>query len=251
MPAPDRSLVLAVRAALREVADPTRAPAMQAYMKSALPFYGVAKPVRVRRLRPVLTAHPPTDRASWEATVRVLYDEASHREERYAALDLLAIRAGRPWHDPDLIPLLEHLVRAGAWWDLVDEVAGHHVAPVHRAHPVELATVVRGWSVDHDIWLRRAAVLSQLGSKDATDRNLLGDVIVANAERPEFWLRKAIGWALRDLSPHDPVWVTSFVATHPELSTLSRHEALRRLPGALPGPPGRRGAPGDGSRGHG
>jgi 3-methyladenine DNA glycosylase AlkD len=181
----------------------------------------------------------------------VLYDEASYREERYAALDLLAVRAGRPWQDPDLVPLLEHLVRAGAWWDLVDEVAGHHVAPVHRAYPRELAPVVLRWAIDGDMWLRRAAVLSQLGSKGSTDRELLAEVIEVNAERPEFWLRKAIGWALRDLSPHDPTWVAAFVTTHPELSTLSRHEALRRISDAGRESRGSRGAPGDGSRGHG
>jgi len=251
MAAADRSLVQAVRTALRGSENPTRAPAMQAYMKSTLPFYGVPKPERDRLLRPVLAAHPPKDRATWEATVRRLYDEASHREERYAALDLLAVRAGRSWHDPELVPLLEHLVRAGAWWDLVDEIAGHHVAPVHRSYPRNLATVVRQWAVDDDIWVRRTAVLSQLGSKGDTDRGLLGDVIVPNAERPEFWLRKAIGWALRDLSAHDPVWVTSFVAAHPELSKLSRHEALRRLPDVRSAPDAGRGAPGDVSRGHG
>ena len=75
-------------------------------------------------------------------------------EERYAALALLAARVGRPWHDPDLVPLLEHLVVTGAWWDLVDETAGRHVAPTHRAHPEAMAAVLRDWSVHDDLWLR-------------------------------------------------------------------------------------------------
>jgi 3-methyladenine DNA glycosylase AlkD len=233
MTEPDRTLIDAVRAALRDAADPHCAPQMQAYMKSALPFYGVPKPVRSACLRPVLRAHAPTDRARWEATVRALYDEATYREERYAALDLLGIRAGRAWHDPRLVPVLEHLVVAGAWWDLVDEVAGHHLAPTHRAYPEDLAPVIRAWAIDDDVWIRRAAVLSQLGSRATTDRALLADVVDANAVRPEFWLRKAIGWALRDFSGTDPDWVRRFVDARPQLSGLSRREALRRIERAL------------------
>jgi len=226
---PDRALAEAVRTALAEVSDPQRAPAMQAYMKSAMPFRGAPKPVQVAALRPVLAAHPVPDRATWEATVRALYDEAEYREERYAALALLAVRAATRWYDPDLVPLLEHLVVTGAWWDLVDDVAGHQVAPIHRAHPEAMAPVVRRWSAHGDLWLRRTAILSQLGSGLATDRQLLTDVIEANAASREFFHRKAIGWALRDLAWKDPAWVTAFVAAHPDLSSLSRREALKNL----------------------
>ena len=114
MSQPDHQLVTAVRDALAGAADPARAPDMQAYMKSTLPFRGVPKPVRVRVLRPVLAAHPVTDRGVWEATIRRLYDDAHYREERYAALAVLDVRAARAWRDPDLVPLLEHLVVTGA-----------------------------------------------------------------------------------------------------------------------------------------
>ena len=226
----DRELVDAVRAALRTAADPSRAPAMQAYMKSEMPFLGVAKPERTAVLRPVWAAHPPRDRASWEATVRALYDEATHREERYAALALLTVRASRPWHDVGLVPLLEHLVVSGAWWDLVDEIAGRTVAPLHRALPEAMAPVIRLWAVHDDLWLRRTAVLSQLGSKLDTDRELLAEVIDANADSREFFLRKAIGWALRDLAHRDPEWVRAFLDSRGDrLSPLSRREAAKHL----------------------
>lgn len=227
---PDRALVDAVRAALGTAADPGRAPAMTAYMKSDLPFLGVTAPRRASALRPVLAAHPPTDRARWEATVRALWDEATHREERYAALALLEVRTARSWLDPGLVPLVEHLVVTGAWWDLVDQVAGRTVAPLHRLHPDALRPVVLRWAGDDDIWLRRTAVLSQLGSGQSTDRDLLAEVALANADRPEFWLRKAIGWALRDLARSDPAWVAGFLAAQGEhLSPLSRREAARHL----------------------
>jgi 3-methyladenine DNA glycosylase AlkD len=226
---PDRNLVDDVRAALAAVADPVRATAMQAYMKSAMPFRGAPKPVQVAALRPALAAHPVTDRATWEATVRELYDGAAYREERYAALAVLGARAARPWLDLDLVPLLEHLVVTGAWWDLVDDVAGHQVAPLHRAHPDQMAPVVRRWAHHEDLWLRRTAILSQLGSGVATDRVLLTDVIEANAASREFFHRKAIGWALRDLAWKDPDWVLAFVESHPDLSALSTREALKNL----------------------
>jgi 3-methyladenine DNA glycosylase AlkD len=231
-PAPsyDALLVSAVREALRLAADPAAAPAMQAYQKSELPFYGVARPRLVAALRPVFAAHPPADRDTWDASVRELYDEATHREERYAALHLLRVREARSWHDPDLVPLLEHLVVLGAWWDLVDEIAARQVAPLHRAYPGALAPVIRHWATADDLWLRRTAILSQLRSRDATDRDLLTAVIEPNAESREFFLRKAIGWALRDLAHDDPDWVRAYLAAHGDaLSPLSRREAAKHL----------------------
>jgi len=226
--APDPALLAAVRAALREAADPSRAPAMQAYMKSALPFYGVARPQRDAALKPVWAAHPPADRGTWEASVRALYDDAAFREERYAALALLARE--KRWRDPDAVPLIEHLVVAGAWWDLVDVVASRTVSPLRRADPGAWDPVVRRWARSDDLWLRRTSVLSQLGARGQVDRDLLAEVVLAAAPSSEFFLRKAIGWALRDLAHRDPAWVSAFVAEHAaELSALSRREACKNI----------------------
>jgi 3-methyladenine DNA glycosylase AlkD len=87
---------------------------------------------------------------------------------------------------------------------------------------------VRRWALDADRWRRRAAVICQIGAKDDTDTALLADVIVANLADPDFFLRKGIGWALRQHARLDPDWVRTFVATH-ELSPLSRREALKHL----------------------
>lgn len=226
--APDADLVAAVRRALQPAADPDRAPAMQAYMKSAMPFLGVARPALVAALRPVWAEHPVADRGVWEATVHALYDDASFREERYAALALL--ERGRRWRDPALLPLLEHLVVAGAWWDLVDQVVGRTLAPLRRAHPAGTDPVVRAWSRSDDLWLRRASVLSQLGGRGDVDRDLLAEMVLAAAPSSEFFLRKAIGWALRDLAHHDPEWVRGFLAEHGDrLSPLSVREASKHL----------------------
>ncbi|HEY6746098.1 MAG TPA: DNA alkylation repair protein [Mycobacteriales bacterium] len=227
--AADRALVDAVRTALRAAADPSKAEPMRAYMKSEMPFLGVPTPARTSALRPVLAAHPSTDRADWRDTVRALWREATHREERYAAL---AIARRHPRHllaDPDAsLALLDELVVTGAWWDLVDDTAIRLVGPLLRAHPGPVRPVVRDWARDADRWRRRAAVICQIGAGDRVDVALLTEAVEANLADPDFFLRKGIGWALRQRARLDPDWVRDFVATH-ELSPLSRREALKHL----------------------
>ena len=221
-------LVDQVRADLRTAADPERAGAMAAYMKSAetgnLPFLGVRRP-EVRRIVRTATRARPDEPAGHAATARELWDTASFREERYAAQDLLGLRwsFGRL----ELLDLHRHMALTGAWWDHVDEVA-HRIGDLCATHPVEMDPVLRTWSRDHSMWLRRLAILGQLRRRDQVDLALLADVIEANLDDPEFFVRKAIGWALRDVARHHPAWVRSFVDTH-RLSALSRREALKHL----------------------
>ncbi len=217
----------AIRRALVAVADPVRAPEMRRYMKSAMPFLGVPKPVRVRALADVFADHAFESRDEWVAAVLEVWRGAEFREERYAALDL----AGRcpHWQGVDLLPVYDELVVTGAWWDFVDEIASRRIGPLLRAFPDEVEPVVRAWARDEDRWRRRVSVICQLGSKSATDLDLLTEVIEANADDPDFFLRKAIGWALRQHSRVDPGWVRAFVASHPGLSGLSKREALKHL----------------------
>ncbi|MBZ5740249.1 DNA alkylation repair protein [Nocardioides mangrovi] len=223
-------LAAAIRDVLAAGGDPERAVQQQAYMKSAMPYRGFTKPELTRLLRPLLTLHPPADRESWEATVRDLWDGATHREERYAALAVVRDRRATQWLDPDSVPLARHLLVTGAWWDLVDETAQHLVGPALLAHRPELTVVVRGWATDDDLWVRRAAVICQVGHRAETDRDLLRDAVEANLDDPSFWLRKGIGWALRDFARTDPDWVRAEVARHDgRLSGLSRREALKHL----------------------
>ena len=228
---PDRDLLAQIRVALAEAGDPDRAQAQQAYMKSALPYYGVALPQLRKLVRSLLNAHPVTDRAVWDATVREMYDDAGYREDRYAAIVLARHRMARAWQDPDTLDLYRHLVVTGAWWDLVDETASHLVGGVLASHRGEVTPVMRAWAVDGDTWLRRTAVLCQLRHAADTDTALLHQVIADNVDDRSFWLRKAIGWALRQYSRTDPDWVRREVdALGPGLSGLSRREALRNLP---------------------
>jgi 3-methyladenine DNA glycosylase AlkD len=110
----------------------------------------------------------------------------------------------------------------------VDEVA-HRLADLLDAHPAELSVELRVWADDEDLWIRRAAIIAQLQRKDRVDHALLSDVIEANLGDGEFFIRKAIGWALRDHARADPDWVRAFVDAHPSLSPLSRREAMKHL----------------------
>jgi 3-methyladenine DNA glycosylase AlkD len=235
--AADLVLIEGIRGALAASGDPERAVGQQRYMKSEMPYRGVTSPQLRKLLRPILAACPPVDRHAWEDTVRVLWDRAAYREERYAAIALARHRSARPWQDPRALDLYRHLVVTGAWWDLVDEIASHLVGDILAVHRAEATPLLRRWMVDEDPWLRRTAILSQIRHRGETDTGLLHDAIDANVDDPSFWLRKAIGWALRSHAYTDPAWVRAEVAAYGDrMSGLSRREALKHLGPAAAGP---------------
>jgi 3-methyladenine DNA glycosylase AlkD len=229
MPA-DLALAQVVRDALEAAGDPQRAVQQQAYMKSEMPYRGVTAPALKRLLRPILIDFAPAARADWEATVLELWNHAEFREERYAATALVRHRSATAWRDADSLPLARHLIVTGAWWDHVDELAAHLVGEALRADRAAVTPVLIEWATHDELWLRRTAVMCQVGARDETDRDLLRFAIEANLDDRTFWLRKAIGWALRDLAHTDPEWVRAEVSRLGErLSGLSRREALKHI----------------------
>ncbi|MBE2318507.1 DNA alkylation repair protein [Solirubrobacter sp. CPCC 204708] len=214
-------MIEAIRAGLAARADPAKAPDMQRYMKSQLPFYGVQKAGRVQLAREVFE---PLERDEWERVVRTLWDEARFREERYMALAVLKDRRYRAHRDMAALPLYEKLIVTGAWWDLVDEVA---TGPLGALLP-DVAPVLRAWAVDEDLWKRRAAIIAQVTRKRETDFELLQACIEPNRGDREFFIRKAIGWGLRSYAWIDPEAVVAYCETH-ELAPLSRREALKNV----------------------
>ncbi|MEV6826129.1 DNA alkylation repair protein [Amycolatopsis sp. NPDC051102] len=225
----DEELLKEIRDGLAELADAAKAPAMQAYMKSAMPFRGVPKPQRSALLKQVMADHILPDRVTYSATVLELWRAAEYREERYAAIDLSGYRAYRQWQDPALLPVYEEMIVSGAWWDYVDELAIRRIGPILRADRAEVTPVMRAWTADANLWRRRTAIICQVGAKEDTDTDLLRDAIEPAIAEPEFFLRKGIGWALRDYAKTAPDWVRSFVDDHPALSGLSRREALKHI----------------------
>ena len=228
------TFIRVVRDGLASAGDPARAVQQQAYMKSAMPYYGLTAAELKALLRPILVEHRFEERAEWETTARLLWDVATHREERYAAIALLRHRHYHPWVDADLVPLLEHLVRTGAWWDYVDEIASHLVGQVLLEDRPTLTPLMIDWAEDDHLWVRRTAMLCQLRHREQTDTDLLEHALVANLDDTalgkEFFIRKALGWALREHAKTDAAWVLDFVGTHADrLSGLSRREALKHL----------------------
>jgi 3-methyladenine DNA glycosylase AlkD len=233
----DARLVATVRAGLAEVADPLKAPAMRAYMKSAMPFRGVPSPAQKSLARALFAAHPLPDFEAWRQTVLTLWRGAEYREERYLAIALTGYRAYVAHQTPAALPLYEELVVTGAWWDFVDEVAIRRLGPILRTEPDVVRPLMLLWRTDADLWRRRSAIICQVGAKAGTDLDLLTSCLEPNLADREFFIRKAIGWALRDYAWTDPGWVRAWVAAHDgQLSGLSRREALKNVAEPPPGP---------------
>jgi 3-methyladenine DNA glycosylase AlkD len=225
----NRRLVSAVRAGLAELADPAKAPAMQQYMKSEMLYRGVAKPERAALAKKIFAEHQVADAQDLVTTTLELWRDATYREERYIAIDLTGQRRYARWQDATLLPLYEEMIVTGAWWDYVDEVAIRRVGPILRGEPDVVTPLMRAWSTDEDPWRRRTSIICQVGAKLDTDTELLAETIEANIADKDFFLRKGIGWALRQHSKVDPGWVRAFVDAHPDLSPLSRREATKYL----------------------
>ena len=220
-------LISTIRSRLQAAADPVRAAGAQAYMKSEMPSLGVRVPEVRRIVNAAARELPPGSLAELQSAVLELWRGARWREERYAAIDLTGLRLATG--ALGMLPLYEEIIRTGAWWDLVDGVS-HRLCDLLQTHREDMSPVLLRWSTDPDFWIRRAAITAQLGAKAATDRALLAAVIEANLADSEFFIRKAIGWALRDFSATNPEWVRAFVHQHrDQLSPLSRTEALRKL----------------------
>lgn len=216
-----------VQSALREQADPEKAAGMQTYMKTDMPFYGVQKPGRTKIFRHIRSEYVPSTREEYEELVTALW-ELPHREEKYLAQAVAG--AFRDFIIPQSLPLYRRFIVEGAWWDFVDESATHLVRPLVIHHPDEIWPEVDPW-VDHDdMWLRRAAIICQVGAKGHTDTDRLFRYCEKRAHEKEFFIRKAIGWALRDYARTEPEAVARFVDEHREdLSGLSYREATKHI----------------------
>jgi 3-methyladenine DNA glycosylase AlkD len=225
-----RALSARLRRELSMAADPSRAPAMQAYMKSALPYYGVGLPEIRRICRRVFDGIVFDDLEAWSDRVLGVWDTARRREERYCAIALSGLRSARPFQTPRAIPTYERMIVSGAWWDVVDDIATHRVAPILKSHPARMRRLLVGWSKSDNLWKRRTAILSQIGARADVDFPFLVRCIAPSFGSREFFLNKAIGWALRDVAWARPDLVVDYVTAHSSmLSPLSRREALKNV----------------------
>lgn len=225
-------LITEIRAGFAAQANPEIAAPQQAYMKSTIPYYGLKTPAVNKVMRPLLKRYTLRTVEEWEEAIRTLWDNVTHREEWYAALGIARYGRYRNWRSStDALPLYDHLIRTGAWWDVCDVIAHHLVGEVLMAHRETTSDVMRTWSTDEHLWIRRCSILSQNKHKEQTDPELLRDCILPSIDDTDFFSRKAIGWALRDYSHVNPAWVADFVNEFDDrLSGLSKREALKYVP---------------------
>lgn len=204
-------------------ADPERAVAMSAYMRAQFPFLGLPSPVRRTVTREALAGLKPAGEHDIVEALARLW-ALPEREYQYAGADL-AVRY-IALCGPSSLARLEHAIVTRPWWDTVDTLAAHCVGPLVQKYP-QLTKVMDRWAADEDMWRARTAILHQLRAKDATDEGRLFSYCLLRAADREFFIRKAIGWALREYSKSNGEAVRQFVTEHEaELSGLSRREAL-------------------------
>ena len=208
-----RSLLTAIRRELKRRADPVKAPQMRAYMKSAMPYLGVQTPALREACRLVFSAHPLTSFEDWRDTVLALWRDARYREHRYAALLLTGERRYRDYQTLAALPLYEELIVTGAWWDYVDPIASKRIGLLLNAIPQPGCAGPCGVEpLDGHVEAAHgnpvpAVVQGRHGPA------LLYDCIEPNLGDKEFFIRKAIGWALRQHAWTDPGEVRRYVAT--------------------------------------
>lgn len=216
-----REWVRNVEASLREMADPVQAIPMRAYMKDIAPFLGIPKPQRAAAQR--VFGFPPA--ADAVDACRQLY-ALPEREFHYVATSVL--RKYGPTFAPEALADVKWFVQTHSWWDTVDELT-KAVGGITRTHTF-LEPTLETWVRDNDFWVQRAAILHQLGFGHRTDEERLFRLCLVQASNKEFFVRKAIGWALRDYAWTNPEAVRNYVAQHQgEFSPLTIREALKNI----------------------
>ncbi|MBK3639711.1 MULTISPECIES: DNA alkylation repair protein [unclassified Streptomyces] len=209
-----------------DAADPARAAPMRAYMKDVAPFLGLTTPVRRALSREVVDGLPRPDETDCTAIALRCW-RLPEREYQYFAVDYLR-RHARVCSSA-FLPVARHLVGTRSWWDTVDLLAAHVVGALVAADPA-LTADMDAWIADDDLWIARTALLHQLRYKERTDARRLFAYCLRQSGHPDFFIRKAIGWALREYARTDPEAVRDFVARERgRFAPLTVREALKNI----------------------
>ncbi|WP_425457443.1 DNA alkylation repair protein [Bacillus marasmi] len=214
-----------VKTTLEQHRNPENAIPMANYMKNLFPYLGIKTPERRKLTREIFNKIGIKKEPFDEAFVLGLW-ELPEREYQYLALDYLAksVKKLNKQH----IGLIQTLITTKSWWDTVDLLAANIAGPVVAEAKELIPEVVDGWAHHENMWLRRSAILIQLKYKQETDADLLYRYIVANADSQEFFIQKAIGWALREYSKTNPDSVKQFINSH-TLKPLSVREGSKYI----------------------
>jgi 3-methyladenine DNA glycosylase AlkD len=206
--------------------DKTIAKGAKAYLLNQFEFYGIKTPLRRQICKAFYKAHPIEDHTDLAKLVKECFAEPQ-RELHYFAIELLGHHKNL-WSIKTL-PLIEWMITHKSWWDSVDSTNTHVISKFFLLHPEHIEAYTHKWNQSSNKWLIRMSILFQLTYKTKTDTNLLSKYIENSQLHEDFFVRKAIGWALRAYAKTNKKWVTQFVKDHPSLSNLSKREALKHL----------------------
>ncbi len=206
-------------------ANPANAGPMKRYMKDRFEFYGIKTPQRREIFRAFLKHYGLPHISQLEDVVKDLWSQP-YRECHYCAVEIF--RKFQKQLQPGHVALMEELTTTNSWWDTVDTIAAHLAGPLFKKHPELIPEHAERWINSDNFWLQRVAILYQLGYKKDTDAERLFRYCRMRAGSKEFFIRKGIGWALRQYAYTDPQAVQRFVAETP-LHSLSQREAMKHL----------------------
>ena len=208
-----------------ELANRKKAIGAQAYMKDIAPFLGIPTPERRSTVKKLARSLPTPTSEELGKTARALW-KLEYREFQYAGYDLIAHHIAVA--DKNFLrDHVEYLISHKSWWDTVDGLGTAAVSPLTDKYGC--ASLIAKWNKSENLWLNRAAIQHQRGRKFETDVRLVLRYCDDHSDSQEFFIVKAIGWALRDLAPVDPRAVRNFLTTHPHLGRVAVREAERGL----------------------
>jgi 3-methyladenine DNA glycosylase AlkD len=217
--------VVSLKALFQKHADSAQAAPMKKYMRDQFEYLGIKTPQSKTLLREFIREHGLPPMEDLDEILRDLWS-LPEREFQYAAMNLLDRFEKRL--PEKFISNLEHLIVTKSWWDTVDALASHAVGTHFKRYPAVKRKYLAKWRKSGNIWLRRTSILFQLGYKKETDFDLLCEIISENLRSNEFFINKAIGWALRQYAYTDAKTVKKYVK-NTELHPLSRREAMKHL----------------------
>jgi len=207
-------------------ADPAQAGSMKRYMRDQFEYLGIKAPQSAALIKVVIKEHGLPPMAQLDTIARELWS-LPQREFQYAAMTLMGRLEKK--YEPEFITTIEYLLINKSWWDTVDALAGHAVGTQFKRFPEVRDNYLLKWRRSKNFWLRRTTLLFQLGYKKETDFDLLCEIIRENLGSDEFFINKAIGWALRQYAHTNPAPVKKFVKAAKDLHPLSRREALKNI----------------------
>jgi 3-methyladenine DNA glycosylase AlkD len=208
---------------LKSFRNEKRAASSKKYLKDQYEFLGVDTKTRREVLNLFLKEYGIPSAHRMKEVSFYLWN-LPERDFQHVAVDLLN-KVKKKLLEED-INWLEQLIIQKSWWDTVDGLASWIAGTYFTLYPHKTSVITEMWMNSGNMWLQRAAIIFQLKYKMKTDTRLLSDYIVRLSDRKEFFIRKAIGWALREYSKTDKQWVKNFIQNH-ELSSLSYKEASK------------------------